>query len=214
MAVAVIVVASPACGQVSSHPPAIVTRYCSGCHGLDGASQAPYLPRIAGIGAPYLATKWATYKSAGPAPVDEAFSRMVHIGKHRNRATLVAVATEQMIGVAHAASDEDSKEAIRWYSAQQPAPGKSGTSKTIEEGKSLYINGLRSQGLYACQICHGPEARGNDSIPRLAGQNAPYVLAQLALFRAGGRPNSPMTEIARHLRGDQARAIAGYLQSR
>ena len=50
--------------------------------------------------------------------------------------------------------------------------------------------------------------------PRLAGQNALYVAAQLVLFRTGQRQNSPMTEIARRLESDQVRSLAAYLQSR
>jgi len=52
-------------------------------------------------------------------------------------------------------------------------------------------------------------------IPRLAGQNAAYVVGQLALFRSGAHRQSPdMTAVARNLEDGQARAVAAYLQSR
>jgi cytochrome c553 len=96
-----------------------------------------------------------------------------------------------------------------------PARGKSGKPKLIEEGRSLFNNGLQSQGLLACQICHGSEAQGSALAPRLAGQNAAYVVSQLALFRATDRQqSSQMTVVAQHLERDQARAVAAYLQSR
>ena len=70
--------------QVRSTPPAIVTRYCSGCHGVDGASQLPYVPRLAGIGAPYLESRFAAYKAAAASPVDEAFSMLVRFRTKSN----------------------------------------------------------------------------------------------------------------------------------
>jgi len=52
-------------------------------------------------------------------------------------------------------------------------------------------------------------------IPRLAGQNAAYVVGQPALFRSGAHRQSPdMTAVARNLEDGQARAVAAYLQSR
>jgi len=49
----------------------------------------------------------------------------------------------------------------------------------------------------------------------LAGQNASYVVGQLALFRATDLQQSPaMAAVAQHLERDQARAVAAYLQSR
>jgi cytochrome c553 len=120
-----------------------------------------------------------------------------------------------MVGVAHAISDQDVKAATQWYAAQLPARGKTGKERLVEEGKSLFADGRQAQGVPACQTCHGPGAQGTAIAPRLAGQNATYVVAQLALFRSGDARSSPvMTGIARNIGGDQARAVAVYLQSR
>ena len=60
-----------------------------------------------------------------------------------------------------------------------------------------------------------PRRREPSIAPRLAGQNAAYVVGQLAFFRAGGRRQSPeMTAVAQNVEADQARAVAAYLQSR
>jgi cytochrome c553 len=184
----VLLVTPFACAQVRSDPPAIIIRYCSGCHGLDGQSQLPYIPRLAGMGAPYLEARFASYEAAASPPVDEAFHRILHIGNPSKHTGLTSAAKAQMVGVAHVVSDENSKVAIRWYAAQQPTPGKSRKGKVIEEGRNLYINGLQSQGLPACQTCHGPAAQGTETAPRLAGQNAAYVFGQLPF---SGRVNGP-----------------------
>ena len=59
-----------------------------------------------------------------------------------------------------------------------------------------------------------PEAEGTDEAPRLAGQNAAYVIGQLAHFRRAEGYNSVMTGVARCVKRDQARSVAAYLQSR
>lgn len=200
--------------QERSGPPRIVERYCSGCHGVKGLSQLPYVPRLAGQNSAYLVRKLARFRTAASLPVDEAFSRIAHLGTASKNAGSTAAATVHMVGVAKGVSDEDIQAATQWYAAQRPAPGKALKGKTIEEGRSLYLMGLQSQSLPACQTCHGQEAQGTDTAPRLAGQNAAYVLGQLALFRIGDVHQSPMKDVARSLETDQARAVALYLQSR
>jgi cytochrome c553 len=212
---AVLLIVPFASAEPRSTAPAIVTRYCSGCHGMDGKSQLPYIPRLAGLSATYSERKLASFRAAASAPVDEAFNRIAHIGSASKDAGITASATAHMVGTSHAISDEDLKAAAEWYAAQVPAHGRGGNGKLIEEGRNLFINGLESQGLPACQTCHGPEAQGTDKAPRLAGQNAAYVVGQLAHFRTGDSHNSPeMTGVARYVERDQARAVAAYLQSR
>ena len=201
--------------QHTGSAPAIVTQYCSGCHGVDGKSQLPYVPRLAGLNAAYVERKLASFRASASPPVDEALSRAVRSGGASAHAGITSAATVQMVGVARAVSGEDGKAAAQWYASRVPARGKSGKPQLIEEGKRLFANGLHSQDLPACQTCHGSEAQGSDLAPRLAGQNASYVVGQLALFRATDLQQSPaMAAVAQHLERDQARAVAAYLQSR
>ncbi len=201
--------------QEGAVPPAIVTRTCSGCHGVDGRSQLRYVPRLAGLSAEYLEHKLQGFRAAASAPVDEAISRVVRTASGSRDQTVTAEASAHMVGLAHGISDRDLKAAAQWYSAQPPAPAKGGTGKDIEFGKSLFAEGLKSKGIQACQTCHGADAQGTSIAPRLAGQNAAYLMGQLALFRATADPNrSLMISIARSMEDDQVRAIAQYLQSR
>ena len=214
VASAIVVLIPFASAQERSSPPAIVVRSCSGCHGLTGKSQLPYIPRLGGQSAEYLEGKLRAFRDAVPSPVNEAFHQIAHLGSAGKDAKFTAIATAQMVGVESAMSDKDVDAAAQWYAGQEPARGKSGKGKILEEGRSLYINGLQSQHVPACQTCHGPEAQGTNTAPRLAGQNASYVLGQLALFRGSERHKSPMREIARSLESEQARSVAVYLQSR
>jgi cytochrome c553 len=198
--------------QDRSSAPAIVTRNCSGCHEIDGRSQLPYIPRLAGQNAAYLERKLGNFHDASSSPVDEAVSLIVRGSRDQG---FTRPAAANMFGIAHAISEQDLKAAAEWYAAQPPAPGRSVNSKLLEQGRSVFMNGLQSQGLAACQTCHGAEGQGSNLAPRLAGQNAGYLVTQLALFRAGDPHHSPnMTAVAKNMEGDQARAVAVYLQSR
>jgi len=212
-----LVILSVPAAWTQPHPgaPPVVTRSCSGCHGMDGNPQLPYVPRLSGLKAPYLESRLSTYRSAGAAPVDEAFARAAGLGKANGSDEITAAAKVQMAGVASAISEKEVKEAAEWFSGQKPGPGKAATGSGLEEGRKLYAEGDKAQGIVACQSCHGAEAQGSDFAPRLAGQSAAYVVDQLALFRAGGRRNAAgMAGIARALQPDQARAVAQYLQAR
>jgi cytochrome c553 len=66
----------------------------------------------------------------------------------------------------------------------------------------------------ACLACHG-EPRRNPLIPRLAGLPAPYVAAQLRLFRAGERGGGPfahvMARVARNLTDADIETLAAWI---
>ena len=199
--------------QQRQDAPLIVVRTCSGCHELDGQSQLPYIPRVAGLSAVYSERKLASFQAAPAWPVDEAVRWIVHSGGKDPGFTRPAVAN--MLGIAHAVSEADLKAAVQWYASQTPAPGRAAKPKLFEAGKNVFTNGFESQGLKACQTCHGIGAQGNDRAPRLAGQNAEYVVNQLALFRTADPRCAPeMVAVAKNLQLDQARAVAIYLQSR
>jgi len=62
-----------------------------------------------------------------------------------------------------------------------------------------------------CFACHGPN--GNSLVPafpRLAGQRADYLYWELAKFKRGTRPQSPMTAQAATLSDEDMRNLAAY----
>jgi cytochrome c553 len=194
--------------------PLIVTRYCSGCHGIDGNSQLPYIPRLAGLSADYTMHKFANFRAASSSPVDEAIVRIVRSRNVKQEDTITSAAKVHMVGVVRAVSQEDLRAAAEWFAAQAPHPGRTGDQKRIEAGRNLFLNGKESRRLTACQSCHGRDALGTLQAPRLAGQNAAYVRGQLALFRTGYPQNSPeMTEVARNIETSEVWAVAEFLQT-
>ncbi|MGH8283822.1 MAG: c-type cytochrome, partial [Gammaproteobacteria bacterium] len=102
-----------------------------------------------------------------------------------------------------------------WFAAQPP-PAPYPPSALANEGRAIYLNGVLKADVPACASCHGPKADGNTIFPRLAGQNAQYLLAQLRYFRSGVRNDKNadiMKQIALHLTDSQMNAVANYLSS-
>ncbi|MDQ2843339.1 MAG: c-type cytochrome [Acidobacteriota bacterium] len=194
--------------------PHIVTGNCSGCHGVDGNAQPPYLPRLAGLNAGYAARRIAEFRAAASPPVDELFYKIVAPHSHPGDEGRLQ-ARINMIGIAHAMTPEQIKESTAWYGVQKPETGQSGDPALIQAGKLLFLKGMPAQGMPACQGCHGAHAEGKGSTPRLAGQNGNYIVREMVKFKAGDRQHAPeMSMVAEHVDIEQFRALAAYLQSR
>lgn len=65
-----------------------------------------------------------------------------------------------------------------------------------------------------CSACHGPNGNStNPEWPRLAGQNAVYIVEQLRLFRSGVRNNPVMKPLASSLSDQDIDDVAVYYQA-
>ena len=65
-----------------------------------------------------------------------------------------------------------------------------------------------------CAACHGVDGNSvNPEWPKLAGQGAPYIVAQLRLFKNGGRSNALMTPQAAALSEQDMHDLAAYYSS-
>ena len=65
-----------------------------------------------------------------------------------------------------------------------------------------------------CVACHGADGNSsNPMYPRLAGQNAGYIAAQLAAFKAGTRPNPIMQGMAAPLSPEDMQSVGAYFAS-
>ena len=74
--------------------------------------------------------------------------------------------------------------------------------------------GIAASNVPACAGCHGPAGAGIPAqYPRLSGQFAEYVAAQLKGFREGARANDPngvMRGVAARMTEREIRAVAEY----
>jgi len=65
-----------------------------------------------------------------------------------------------------------------------------------------------------CSACHGAEGNSSNALwPNLAGQNAPYILAQLQAFKSGDRSDPLMSSQAMLLSDEDMANLAVYFES-
>jgi cytochrome c553 len=63
-----------------------------------------------------------------------------------------------------------------------------------------------------CLACHGEKGQSeNDNTPSLGGQQAPYSLIQLYMFREKLRTNEIMSEMAKPLNDDDLRTFSDFI---
>ena len=83
----------------------------------------------------------------------------------------------------------------------------------VDEGKKIFEQGVPSANVLACAACHGPDGKGSDQFPRLAGQLSAYVTLQLTNWSKERAENNSaiMAPIARSLTDAQIKAVAAYV---
>jgi cytochrome c553 len=83
-------------------------------------------------------------------------------------------------------------------------------------GRYLYHNGNTFSGVPSCASCHGRDALGSASLPRLAGQYAGYTLTQLKQFfeRERTNDNAVMHVITQKMTAQEMAAVAEYLSGK
>ena len=202
----------------------LVGKWCSSCHGYNGRSVSPLFPVLAGQSAEYLTTQLKYFHNLTQddraVTHETVYERwIVNItGLRKNERYDNAPRNEErawdfMKGVARDL-DEPTMQALADYFAKQtPIAGRGGVSGDVAHGKTLYLEGDASKGLLACQMCHGPDAKGQGPIPRLAGQHADYVKLQLHVIQSGLRNVEQMQALIANLTDADFQDVAAYVQS-
>lgn len=189
------ILAQTPAGPDPSRAEPIVRQLCVACHGLDGNSAQPVNPVLAGQHAAYTAKQLANFKAQGGSPAERPHSVM---------SPMVATL-----------SVEDMRNLAAYFEMQQPNPRAARDAELVTQGQAIYRGGISSKAVTACGACHGPNGAGMPAqYPRLAGQFAQYVAAQLNAFRAGTRANDPnrmMRTIAERLSDKEIAAVAEYV---
>lgn len=80
-------------------------------------------------------------------------------------------------------------------------------SGVFKQGKKVYNN--------VCINCHGAKGKGQQSLPRVAGQKQAFLISTLTNYKMqrGVRPDSPMLGIAAGLSSEQIKAVSVYVSS-
>lgn len=167
---------------------------CVACHGEGGRSENRAVPSLAGQTREYLAAQLKDFRAQIRV---EAGSR------------------GYMWGISALLDDEAISGLSDYYAAQLPVRGKPAAAAPAPLGREIFVNGIAARGVRACASCHGEGAEGAKVFPRLAGQHAEYILAQLKEFSTALRPHaSVMRAEVQALSPEEMKAVAEYVQSR
>ncbi|WP_332853267.1 c-type cytochrome [Duganella sp. S19_KUP01_CR8] len=161
---------------------------CVSCHGAGGNSTIAVNPKLAGQHEGYLYKQLVNFS-----------------GDDRNQPVMTTYA--KML------TDEEKHNISAWLAAQAQKPGAAKNKDTVELGKKIYRGGIAEKNVPACASCHGAAGAGIPvQYPRIGGQHQDYTVAQLGLFKAGGRKNSAqMTTIAKRMSDEEMKAVADYV---
>lgn len=170
---------------------------CGACHGADGNSLVTQYPKIAGQHMKYLEKQLHDLKLG-----------MTSGGKQGRYDPV-------MSAMAMPLSDQDIADLAAYYASLPQSEG-STPENVVEKGKALYFAGDASKGLTACSACHGPRGEGMElgGFPRISGQHAEYVKAQLIKFRSSERSNDMnemMQDVTKNLTDDEIDILSQYI---
>lgn len=191
--------AAAAVGQQSAKPDlakgeSIAKQVCAACHAPDGNSTLPDNPKLAGQFERYLHKQLVDFKPQG--------------AKKAARESAI------MAGMVANLSDADMRAAAAYYAQQTLRPAAATDKDRAAFGQKLWRGGVAEKGVAACAGCHGPSGAGIPGMyPRLSGQFAAYVEAQLKAFRSGARANDAngmMRGVAARMSDEEIKAVAEY----
>ncbi len=170
--------------------------YCKTCHGLSGQGYLGYfpMPRLAGQQPEYIEAQLRAFIE-------------------RRRSNPI------MRNVAHVLSPSMITALANHFHHLNPPPFGGGPRGLIATGKRIYEDGLPEANVPACAACHGAEGKGQNEIPRLAGQLYPYMVGQLTGWRTERGQGTAvdtsaiMAPTAHNMTRSQIEAVAAYVSS-
>nr|WP_315208666.1 c-type cytochrome [uncultured Albidiferax sp.] len=164
------------------------TAVCAACHGADGNSAIAANPKLSQQHPEYLVKQLQEFKS----------------GKRNNAV---------MKGFASTLTDDDMRNISYWAASKKVKAGFAKDKELVALGERIYRGGIADRQIAACAGCHSPNGAGIPAqYPRLGGQHADYVAAQLTTFRDGGRKNSAqMSMVASKMNDREIKAVADYI---
>lgn len=169
-------------------PEELVSERCATCHGAQGQASSPVFPSLAGQNREYMVKQLNDFKA----------------GKRKSETMTPQVADLSSADIAGLAA---------LFSAKPAKVHRVGDEDLLAVGRYIYAKGNTWSGVPACASCHGADAHGTTTLPRLAGQNSRYLVLQLKEFsqRARTNDNAAMHLVASRLTEFEAKAVADYL---
>lgn len=185
---AITVPAAAADPKLLAHGEEIVQAKCLICHGAEGESSSPAFPRLAGQNANYMVRQLNDYKSG------------------RRKSSTMQPMVEDL-------SEADFKALGVFFASRPTHIHEVADPELAAVGLYIFKHGNPDSGVASCASCHGANAHGTESLPRLAGQHAQYTLNQLKQFNKRERTNdnAVMHGIASKLTELEAKGVSSYI---
>lgn len=163
---------------------------CQACHGEDGNSIEPLIPKLAGQYSKYI-------------------SKQIHDFQTGARTHQI------MSAIAITISESELADIAAYFASRTKM---NGGNRNNPVGENIFLNGNSSITLVPCIKCHGKNGKGltpNTSLfPVIGGQHKEYLRKQLMDFRDRIRTNSPgriMNTITKSLTDAEIEALADYV---
>lgn len=156
---------------------------CAACHGAKGNSSNPAIPSLAGQPKQFITTQLVMFRE----------------GNRKD---------PQMSPIAASLDNRDMNVLGDYFSSQAPVPP---ADSGMDAARVAASQRLVEQ--HHCVSCHGAALKGQQHIPRLAGQQRAYLATQLRGFKAGTRfdMDGNMTAAAQPLVETDIELLAEYL---
>jgi cytochrome c553 len=178
-------------GEWPINPAEYVVRNCAFCHGDATVQGRAVAPRLAGQHREYIVDQLERFGN-GCRDNPNSVRFMSHVARH----TLADSWCE--VGA--------------YISTLEPKTFADGNADLYAQGEDIFMHGIPSENIPACQFCHGPEAQGIGRFPRLGGLSYLYMKRRLIEWQEGYSATAPnMPSIAALLTPGEIEAVASYL---
>ena len=173
------------------HAETAMVRNCTWCHGGSAQGYSP-APRLAGQRASYI------------------YQQLVSFAYHTRDAPF---SRQYMWGAAANLNPPAAYALSIYFSNLPPRAANDGNRGLVPLGEIIYQRGMPEENVAACVACHGPNAEGVGTIPRLGGLDYSYLKRRLEQWAEGyhGTLDHPMPHIATQLSRSQIEELASYL---
>jgi cytochrome c553 len=163
---------------------------CESCHGPEGNSTNPATPRLNGQHYQYIVNELRGFRD--PTRQDpHAINTMWPVATQTGDEMIFALAS--------------------YFSSRVPTEPPRRNDALAAAGRRIFMEGVRAENVPACQSCHGVQGQGSDTVPRLVGQHAVYLVHAMESLRFALRESNVMHPELNRIDEEQIKALVAYL---
>jgi cytochrome c553 len=178
---------NPAMAQDARRGGELAAERCVACHGANGRSQMPDVPSLAGQPADFITVQMILFREGlRQVPAMTAFAANL--------------------------PDRDIEDLAAHFASLPHGPAEDRGPRDA----ALFAAGQAMTGPRNCGVCHMPDFRGRNQVPRLTGQREEFLTRTMIEYRDGLRvgADSQMNGAVQGMTNSDLAAVAHYLAHR